>query len=124
MARQRVRPSEGEIVNWFSRFWKAAPATPEIEGVRRKRNRFEVIGAPPPDAAPPPPVKPPPPPEPVELPPAEPPLGQRPRRLMIRAGQLWEVCENGIYLAHDDGFAEEDILTRWKRLWNAEINFE
>lgn len=62
----------------------------------------------------------------VETPPAPPPVesGPRGRQLMFRNGELYEIAENGsIWLAGDDGRQEEDILVKWKRAREKEINF-
>jgi hypothetical protein len=43
---------------------------------------------------------------------------------MFRNGELYEIAENGsIWLAGDDGRQEEDILVKWKRAREKEINF-
>jgi hypothetical protein len=80
MARRKI--SENVLVNWLNQFRRPAPETsPELP----RRAPFPPAAPPPVEttSAPAPP------------PPPEPPPGQRPRRLLIRGSEIFEVAEDG-----------------------------
>lgn len=105
MAKKTERSKQpGFVLRWF------LGPDPDATSPEIARSRRPVVETPP-----------------VEAPPASPPVpvdsGPRGRQLLIRGTRLYEIAEDGsIWLAADDGH-EEDILTKWKKAREKEINF-